>query len=942
MGTRPLDSTSWAEVEPYLDQALDLDPQTRETWLTDLATTEPGIAQTLRTLLQERESLDAAGFLDQPLLATDKDLTPEIKQALAQLPTQSDEQAASHPLREVSDAILEIARARAERLQAFDLAPEKVVGPYRLIREIGYGGMSSVWLAQHSDGGIKREVALKLPLTHQRFHLERFLRERDLLAALTHPNIARLYDAGVAESGQPYLAMEFIAGIAITQACDQRQATLRERLQLFMQALEAVQFAHAQLIMHRDLKPSNILVTPEGRVVLVDFGIGKLLSEGTQHTPLTELFGRPLTPSYSSPEQIAGQSLSTASDIYSLGVILYELLAGTLPYDLKRNSRAALEEAVLTGDLRPPGQRDFTAQSAAARKSSARALKSTLAGDLDTITLKALKRDPAGRYASVSAFAKDIDDYLHSLPISARPDSFWYRSTRFVSRHRGPVAAATLIALALTGGAVVSLWQAAKAESERDRAAALAERNEATNQFLGTLITEAAASATPVSVSDMLARSERLATRDTTGPSENRAAVLAMLGSYYNSLGNVERSAQLHERALALLENSTDTDLRSQITCSHARAISYLGRYGEAKQELDREIAALTSSPAIAALCLHSRVSVAKRAGDAKGALRYALLALQRFHESGGGRLIDEGIVLGAVADGYTLNGRHAEAREYFQQALQKYNAAGSRTEMAPLVLRGDWAMLESASGNPRKALQLYDEVQQAMAEYDTHPHLPAVLIQNRARMQHLLGRYEQARASYESALQIAVDEGNQAIRTNTLINLAQLTVDTADREATVRYLQMADASLDASLPASNPMSIGRKLVQGRLDLLDGKFDQAREDFAQVLAFKKGDAKTVDAALGRAEAELLSGDLAAATVDARFALATAQSLQAGAPFSNRTGLAWLMLARTLQQQGNVSKARAASTAAIEHLSQTVDADHPALARSRQLLAEVSG
>ncbi len=214
--------------------------------------------------------------------------------------------------------------------------------------------------------------------------------------------------------------------------------------------MEAVQFAHAELVIHRDLKPSNILVTAEGRVVLLDFGIGKLLTEETaEETELTQMSGRLFTPGYASPEQIGGQPLTTASDIYSLGVVLYELLTGVRPYRLKYDSRAALEQAILKEDLRRPSQNRFSPQVSAARGTSERALVRSLTGDLDTIVLKALKRNPLERYASVSAFAQDIINHLHNLPVSARPDSLWYRMGRFTARYKVPVAAASVAVLAL-------------------------------------------------------------------------------------------------------------------------------------------------------------------------------------------------------------------------------------------------------------------------------------------------------------------------------------------------------------------------------------------------------------------------------------------------------------------------------------------------------------
>src|SRR3569833_1180268 len=492
------------EVESCLDRVLELDQPDRDDWLDELGQQQPQLAQDVRALLAEIEALNTAGFLLGSSPCTPRHMT---------------------------------------RVVAGDR-----IGPYCLVREIAQGGMSSVWLARRHDGQFKREVALKLPVLGPRMQLARFIRERELLASLTHPNIARLYDAGITESGQPYLGMEYVAGTTLTQCCDERRLTLRERLTLFVQVLHTVQFAHAELIIHRDLKPSNILVTPEGRVVLVDFGIGKLLTgDDTDETHLTQLAGRAFTPYYASPEQITGQTLGTASDIYSLGVILYELLTGNRPYRPSHDSRAALEESIVKADVRRPSQAVLSAQTAVARSTTARSLARALAGDLDNIVLKALMKNPGDRYASASAFAQDITNHLEKLPVSARPDSTWYRVSRFTARHRIPVIAARVAASALLVGAALAMWQARTASIARDQAVALASRNAAVTEFLGTLITQAAEGGKPVTVTEMLARSERLALADTSSDPENRAAVLRVIGERFGALGNDEAAERLFE-----------------------------------------------------------------------------------------------------------------------------------------------------------------------------------------------------------------------------------------------------------------------------------------------------------------------------------------------------------------------------------------------------------
>ena len=352
-------------------------------------------------------------------------------------------------------------------------APGESIGPYRLVREIGRGGMGVVWLAEQDTEHIKRTVALKLPLQHfaQRGRRNRFGRERDILAALDHPGIAKILDAGVAEDGQPYMAMQFVAGTLITTHCDQRQLGVRERLHLFIELLDAVQYAHSNLIVHRDIKPSNILVTGDDRGMLLDFGIAKLLDAQVAtdsmatDKPLTEFAGVALTLDYASPEQVAGQAVSTRADIYSLGVVLYELLVGRRPYRLGRTSRAALEEAVLAQEISPPSSKVDEA-SAKRHGCHRRELTKTLRGDLDAVLLKALGKTPTSRYATAQSFADDLRRWLSGHPVAALAPARWYLTRSYLKRHRWAVAGVALTVAGLVSGLGVALWQAGVARDE--------------------------------------------------------------------------------------------------------------------------------------------------------------------------------------------------------------------------------------------------------------------------------------------------------------------------------------------------------------------------------------------------------------------------------------------------------------------------------------------
>ena len=356
----------------------------------------------------------------------------------------------------------------------------QTIGAYTIERELGQGGMGSVWLARRIDGRFEGHVAIKFLNAGlaSRGGQERFAREGSILARLAHPNIARLLDAGVAAGGaQPYLVLEYVDGLPIKRYCEDNALDLAARVRLFLDVLGAVAHAHNRLILHRDLKPSNILVTAAGEVKLLDFGIAKLLDDATVPTPaseLTQAAGRAFTLQYAAPEQLQGGDVTTATDVYALGVLLYALLggahptaAGTVaPVDQMRavieNEPKRLSEAVL---------RNPAGLSAAAKLRLSRALR----GDLDNIVVKALKKTPAERYANAALLADDLRRYLDDEPVMARPDTLNYRVAKFIRRHRLGVAAAGVVVMALTAGVGVALWEAAEARRQRVQAEGLIE-----------------------------------------------------------------------------------------------------------------------------------------------------------------------------------------------------------------------------------------------------------------------------------------------------------------------------------------------------------------------------------------------------------------------------------------------------------------------------------
>jgi eukaryotic-like serine/threonine-protein kinase len=431
-----------------LDEAWELNDAARERWLQTLPPQYIHLKPKLSEMLHEQASLETDAFVK--------------------------------PANDVASDLLHDRGGVAAITPAWCVGNE--VGGYRLIGELGLGGMGAVWLAERSDGSLKRRVALKMPLfsIHHKALAERFERERDILATLTHPHIARLYDAGTTANGQPFLALEHVEGQTITQHCDAQKLSVDARIEIFLQVLDAVQYAHSNLVLHRDLKPSNVLVASDGQVKLLDFGIARLIS-GTDaaagKTELTEAGGYALTPDFASPEQIAGSALSTASDVYSLGVLLYELLTGNRPYKLNVLGRLALEEAILNVSAIRPSEMvrtlSDTDETAAMRGATKTKLAQQLTGDLDTILLKALKKNPGARYETVSAFAADLRRYLIGEAVEAQPDSRWYRLNKMVRRNRLAVGATSAVMLALVLGAGAALWQAQQAQKQAAKSAAV-------------------------------------------------------------------------------------------------------------------------------------------------------------------------------------------------------------------------------------------------------------------------------------------------------------------------------------------------------------------------------------------------------------------------------------------------------------------------------------
>ena len=485
------------------------------------------------------------------------------------------------------------------------------IGPYRIVRELGRGGMSRVYLAARADQAFEKQVAIKVVsrgLDTEEV-TQRFQSERQILARLDHPNITRILDGGMTADGLPYLVMDYVEGEPIDKYCDGSALDVAARLGLFQGVGAAVQYAHQNLIIHRDIKPGNVLVTREGVPRLLDFGIAKLISSEAEPMEATRTVLRRLTPEYASPEQVRGEALTTASDVYSLGVLLYRLLTGLSPYKERASSAAALEQAICVDQPERPSAAAARAARAPPGEGTPEKLRRRLEGDLDTIVLMALRKEPQRRYASVEQFSQDIGRHLANLPVIARTDTAAYRTAKFVRRHRTGVAATAAIVILLVAGIVGTSWQAHVARAERARAQ---QQFNDVRQLATSFLFEFNSSiqnlpgATPARkllVQRALEYLSKLAQQSQGDPGLQRELAEAYLkvgdlqgNPYEPNLGDAQGALDSYRKALAIsaaLAAADDTDAQAQRYLARSyqslgEVLPQLGNAGDAVTDLRR------------------------------------------------------------------------------------------------------------------------------------------------------------------------------------------------------------------------------------------------------------------------------------------------------------------------------------------------------------------
>jgi eukaryotic-like serine/threonine-protein kinase len=887
----------WGSFSEHLDQALELPKADRAAWLDTLAQSNPELAAAIAEALSQCDRTGYAEFLAKPLLLSE----------------------------ETASATL----------------VGRQVGPYIIEAEIGRGGMGSVWRARRADNRFENTVAVKFLhlswIGRQGEH--RFRSEGQMLGRLDHPNIARLIDAGLLDGTHPYLVLEYVEGMAIDEYCSANGLSVEARVELFLGVLAAMGHAHSHLIVHRDIKPSNIFVTQGGSVKLLDFGIAKLLDDATGPAALTKS-GTAMTPQFAAPEQLLGKPVTTATDVYSLGLVLYVLLTGRHPIRANPNSSGQYIHEMMTEDAPP----------ASTAAGMPQPWGRSLQGDLDNILGKALKREPSERYASVDAFADDMKRYLAHEPVKACADTATYRLTKFVRRHRGGVLSGVLTLLVLCAAFVVTFVQKLEADRQRDAAQFQARRAESANEFMNLLLLSDGgnkqASLSPTERIDLGAKMLELQYRD-----DPRFAgrMLIELGTQYKGQTATRQAVALDTQAYDLGKAAQDPELMAQAQCAAADAEASAGIVASPPHRLDeaKQLIAQLDTPSVALQvdCLRAQGELAVRQGNMSSGEEILARARRLLEESGQTYRAAYTSVLNELGGVYNETDRLQDALTMAQLIGATHERYGRGGTTSRLMALQNEAVVRFNMGEVKTSTDEIDEVRQRRRVILGDSSEPLSMTGVYADRLVKLGRLQEGLDLALSVRARARDAGNKlwlnaALRT---ICLAYVELDRLpEAESTIQ--EMATELGDGSATGQH--------FRGVLDKLRGAVALKRGDPAAALQSASASLSAIDAGPNKskgldergslnlaARAALALGKADAAEQFARRSLVTAEATARGPDTSAYVGESLLLLATAEIAQGRASEAQLLLERAVRCLTNGLGADH---ALTREAAALVAG
>lgn len=833
------------------------------------------------------------------------------------------------------------------------------VGAYTIVSLIGRGGMGEVWLAQRSDGRFEGKVAIKFldaSPASTRAH-ERFEQEGRLLARLAHPHIARLLDAGVTAQDRAYLALEYVEGEPIDRYCDDKSLDVEARLRLFLDVLEAVAHAQSNLVVHRDLKPSNVLVTRDGVVKLLDFGIAKLLdAELAAQTgaPQTRLDERALTPEYAAPEQILGEPVATTTDVYQLGVLLYVLLAGSHPFAQATMSRGELVKAAL--DTEPPLISDAVTRGradtgeladalAARRATTSSRLRTVLRGDLDAIVTKALRKEPGERYRTALELAEELRRFLDHQPVAARQGAMAYRTRKFLRRHRGAVLSGSAAALGLIVVTVFALIQTHEARLQRDEARYQAKRAEAVGRFMTLMMGQAGSDGRPVTAEQILDNGLELLEKQYGEDPEFMVDMLVRMSGRYMDMGNTRKEHAALVRAESLARNVGPLSL-AKVQCNTVETEIALGDLAAARTRLEDGVAALQRASGdrtdMQITCMNAQAVLASAEGKVDEALQLVERAVALNEREGDVTNNQFITLLSHLEYLYGMLGDAKKALATNQRSQQYLEQTGRSSTQSLLAAKHTEATLLADLGEIRAALALELDVARhgRIRDADVPVH-PAVSL-TAGELLLRTGEAEQALQWLDEARRNFREQGGapRAIVADALHASALLALG-REAQAQAGFPDLSELA-QATDNASRQALARARIIRARFLLSGGATAQAREEIERALTGT------------RAAKELARHYPAALVAAASIALAEQRNSEAeklatealrlreqGARQKNQSadvGESLLLIAKARQAAGNLGGASDAAREALEPLKNGLGDQHALTLQARALLA----